>query len=267
MAKFTGTLRQYAEEKNCTALLDEYIPTDGITLDTANFDISKPVNWLCPYGHKEHISARMRFYKGGCFACGKERHGSLAQNYPELVRMWSKKNTHTPDEISPSYTEKVIWVCKYGHEWRRSVPNQIKRKTCPICDRKSNSLFTALPEMRDQWDSEKKVGVDPETVSPYSSIKYYWRCENGHSYRAAPEKLMRKKMRCPICHSFGFHRPDIIDEWHPTKNGNKTPFDFAVSSQKQAWFICRECKSEYSSRIAYRAIRKSPFCAYCKTKK
>ena len=70
---------------------------------------------------------------------------------------------------------------------------------------------------------------------------------------AAPEKLMRKAARCPIYNSFGFNRPDIIDEWHPTKNGAKTPFDFSVNSQKNAWFICAKCHNEYESRVAYRA--------------
>lgn len=84
---------------------------------------------------------------------------------------------------------------------------------------------------------------------------------------AAPEKLMRKAARCPICNSFGFNRPDIIDEWHPTKNGDKTPFDFSVNSQKNAWFICAKCHNEYESRIAYRAKRISPNCPICKSNK
>lgn len=265
MAEFTGTLREYAEKKHCTELLTEYVPANGITDDTNYFDITKPVDWLCSYGHKEHISARMRFYRGGCFACGKERHGSFAQNYPELIAMWSKENPLSPYEVSPTYTTPVSWVCEFGHKWKRSVPLQIKLKSCPICEQKNKSIFASLPEMRNQWDYEKNNGIDPETVSPYSSVKYYWCCKNGHTYLAAPEKLMRKKIRCPICNSFGFHRPDIIKEWHPTKNGSKTPFDFSVSSQKTAWFICKECRSEYSSRIAYRAIRKSPFCPNCRT--
>jgi len=104
------------------------------------------------------------------------------------------------------------------------------------------------------------------TINAYSNKKYFWKCSEGHSYVAAPEKLMRRNRRCPICTSFGFNQPDAAKEWHPTKNGDLTPYDLPEKSQKEAWFICSKCSSEYSTRIAYRASRKTDNCPYCKEK-
>ena len=104
------------------------------------------------------------------------------------------------------------------------------------------------------------------TVNAYSNKKYFWRCREGHNYVAAPEKLMRRNKRCPICVSFGYVHPDAAKEWHPTKNGDLNPYELSEKSQKEAWFICSKCGSEYNVRIAYRASRKSDNCPYCKEK-
>ena len=32
--------------------------------------------------------------------------------------------------------------------------------------------------------------------------------------------------------------PEIAKQWHPTKNGDLTPSDVAVSSHKKVWWTC-----------------------------
>lgn len=265
--KLTVSLREYANANNLKHLINEFISIGELTPDTIGFSSLKEVDWICEYGHREHESPNKRVRRGFCSACGKERKGSLAQNHPELLKYWSSKNKISPEEVPPTYSPLVIWHCDKGHEWKRTVKCQLKVKSCPVCSREKNTLFKNHPELREEWDYEKNKNVNPELVQPYSNTKYYWICKNGHSYMAAPEKLMRKSMRCPICNSFGYNRQDILDEWHPTKNGDKTPFDFPENSNKNAWFVCKECHSEYESRIQYRAKRTSPNCPNCRNNK
>ena len=58
-------------------------------------------------------------------------------------------------------------------------------------------------------------------------------------------------------------RPDLADEWHPTKNGDLTPRDVADGSEKKVWWKCNRCGHEWKAAIASRARsrRGCPKCA------
>lgn len=266
MRKMSLSLREYCKQNNCEFLIDELIPTDEYTPDTIGHNSTVNVKWMCSYGHTEIESPHKRVRRCFCSVCGPKRAGSFAQNYPDLLEIWSPDNTVSPDKIPPTYSLPIKWRCEHGHEWSRRIVAQVSINNCPICAKNEGTLFALIPELLDEWDYEKNINIVPETIPAYSNKKYFWKCKNGHSYSAAPEKLMRRKARCPICSSFGFQRPDAAKEWHPTKNSG-TPFDYAANSQKNAWFICANCHEEYESRIAYRAARTSPLCPKCRRKK
>lgn len=206
---------------------------------------------------------KKRCHRGYCSICGPKRSGSMAQLYPDMLDAWSDKNVVSPYDIPPTYSKPIIWKCPEGHTWERKIASHLKIQSCPFC---TSSLFVLKPELLKEWDSERNQNIDPMTINAYSNKKYFWKCSEGHSYVAAPEKLMRRNRRCTICTSFGFNQPDAAKEWHPTKNGDLTPYDLPEKSQKEAWFICSKCGSEYSSRIAYRASRKTDNCPNCKEK-
>ena len=130
-------------------------------------------------------------------------------------------------------------------------------------------------QLMTEWDLEKNstLGFSPDLISLGSGRSVWWLCPKGHSYQMTVNKKATRNFGCPICsgykivagiNDFATYYPDLAKEWHPTKNGDKTPFDFSVNSQKNAWFICAKCHNEYESRIAYRAKRISPNCPICK---
>ena len=51
---------------------------------------------------------------------------------------------------------------------------------------------------------------------------------------------------------------ELIKEWHPTKNGNKTPADFSFASHKKIWWLCRKCSYTYHSAISKRTLKNKP---------
>ena len=40
--------------------------------------------------------------------------------------------------------------------------------------------------------------------------------------------------------------PDLVKQWHPTKNGELTPNDFTYESNKKVWWLCPIGHSYYS---------------------
>lgn len=47
--------------------------------------------------------------------------------------------------------------------------------------------------------------------------------------------------------------PELIEQWHPTKNGKNTPYNVAADSSKKAWWICKK-GHEWQSVIHFRNI-------------
>lgn len=48
-------------------------------------------------------------------------------------------------------------------------------------------------------------------------------------------------------------RPDLAAEWHPTKNGDLTPYDVVPGFTKKAWWQCSIDGTEWCQRVFLRA--------------
>lgn len=46
--------------------------------------------------------------------------------------------------------------------------------------------------------------------------------------------------------------PNIAREWHPIKNGNLTPYNVSIKSDKRVWWICNDCGLEYVTQVKNR---------------
>lgn len=46
--------------------------------------------------------------------------------------------------------------------------------------------------------------------------------------------------------------PDLVMEWHTTKNGDLTPYDIAFKSERIVWWKCSICGEEYEQRVCNR---------------
>lgn len=255
------SLAQYAADAHMEYLLDEYAPDNPLPPDSIGYQSTIKVKWLCSFGHVQIESPYKRVRRGFCSVCGKERRGSFAQNYPGLLYCWSEQNHVDPFGIPPTYSGFILWKCEKGHLWSRRIAQQLRSAKCPHC----SSLLETRPELADEWDAENNpIGIKPHQLPAFSNKEYAWVCKNGHSYIATPTMLTRRQYRCTVCASFGFNYPELAAEWHPTKNGKSTPYDYLVFSQAVVWFLCPHCNHEYQSRIAARVKRKSSRCPFCR---
>ena len=63
--------------------------------------------------------------------------------------------------------------------------------------------------------------------------------------------------------AYSFH--ELAKEWHPTKNGELTPYDVTPGSGKYAWWLGK-CGHEWEAKIDNRTINKTG-CPYCAGRK
>ncbi len=205
----------------------------------------------------------------------KER--SLLVLKPDLTKEWhpAKNGTLTPEMFSAGSITKVWWMCSKGHEWEAVIRDRVSGNGCPICSGKCvlkgfNDLYTLNKELAKEWHPTKNGTLKPTDITIGSSKKIWWLCsECGFEWKTSVSNRAGKGTGCPECKlksgiisrdtkyvlkngSLAEAEPDIVKEWHPTKNIPLTPNDVARSSCKKVWWLCPKCGNEYQATIGHR---------------
>ena len=210
----------------------------------------------------------------------QEEIGNLAVTNPDLAAKWhpTKNGTLSPFNVTFGSTKSVWWQCSLNpsHEWEEKVQNISRvKKHCPFCSGKklhiSNCLATVRPDLAKDWHPTKNSGLSPFNVLPKERRVIWWVCHRGHEYET--KLFLRERgVGCSYCagkkvtleESVGKKYPDLLKEWHPTKN-KKTLYDFAAGSGQKIWWICQK-RHEWKTSISNRTFHKSK-CPYCAGKK
>ena len=197
-----GLLGQWAEELNLPLRPEMVTPGSH-----------RMVWWRCERGHKWQAAGDSRTVSGtGCPVCtGKQvlpGVNDLASQYPELSAEWAweRNGELTPERVSPSSNRRVWWRCALGHEWQAVVASRTRMGTgCPYCAGRKvlegfNDLASRFPKLAEQWAIELNGGLKPSEVTTGCSRRVWWRCSEGHVWRAAIySRTGPKKCGCPIC--------------------------------------------------------------------
>jgi len=133
------------------------------------------------------------------------------------------------------------------------------------------SLLTNYPELSKQWHPTKNINVKPNMVRQKSSKKVWWQCEKGHEWQ---ERISHRTngIGCPFCsgrracvdNCLQTLNPKLSEQWHPTKNGNLTPSDVTIGSNKKVWWLCNK-GHEWLATINDRSRGRG--CPYCSGKR
>lgn len=134
---------------------------------------------------------------------------------------------------------------------------------CPFCSGKRitkfNNFAYCYPNLVLEY-SDKNIRL-PEEIFPNSHEKMLWICSKcNHKWLASPNSRVHSRTGCPACagkvvtdkNRLSILYPEIAKEWHPTKNGDLTPYDVSFGSGKKYWWICCVCKNEWKAGIAFR---------------
>jgi len=262
-----------------SVLASEWHPTRNgrLTPKDVSLRSNKKVWWLCKCGYEWLAMVNNRSKGRGCANCvGKiiNKDNCLATVNPKLVSEWhpAKNCDLTPEKVFPQSNKKVWWCCKKGHEWQATICNRAGRGDgCPYCSSqkvcKDNCLATVNPKLASEWHPTKNNGLTPEMVMRRSGKKVWWLCSKcGKDWQATVSN--RAKHGCPYCSglrvtketSLATKNPNIVKEWHPTKNGKLTPNDVTSKSHKKVWWKCSK-GHEWESIVSNRTNGQG--CPYC----
>lgn len=111
---------------------------------------------------------------------------------------------------------------------------------------KYNILAIKHPELINEWHPTKNGNLTPWDVPMGSGIKVWWKCKNNHEWKVSINNRHNGN-KCPYCSNkkacndncLATINPKLAKEWHPTKNGNLTPFDILPNSRKKIWWKCK----------------------------
>jgi hypothetical protein len=202
---------------------------------------------------------------------------SLSTKNPKLAKEWhpTKNEDLTPNDVSLYSNKKVWWQCNKGHEWQATISSRSIRNGCPYCSNNKvcidNCLSTTNPELAKEWHPTKNINLTPNDVTAGSSKKVWWKCNDGHEWESSLNYRDRKGY-CPYCRETKWAypvsegnclstiNPELVKQWHPTKNEGLSPQNFRAGSGKMVWWQCRK-GHEWEESIRKR--NRGMCCPYC----
>ncbi|WP_298949385.1 zinc-ribbon domain-containing protein [uncultured Polaribacter sp.] len=279
------------ETRLTSQLKKEWHPTKNINVTPQNltYGSNKEVWWKCGKNemHDYQMSPKSKLRGRGCpFCTGHKVHKttSLKYKYPTVAKQWhpTKNGKLTADNVSVGSNKMVWWKCDKGddHEWEAAVATVVRGVGCSVCAGytvvKSNCLNTTGPEIAKQWHPSKNGDLTPFDVTAGSNKKVWWKCDKGddHEWRANINNRVKQKT-CPICinqktvisNCLQTTHPKIAKQWHPSKNGDLTPYDVTAGSGKRVWWKCNKGDDhEWKASVGERSSGNGcPVCSNQKT--
>ncbi len=128
-------------------------------------------------------------------------HWSTERGYLKMQWHPTKNEGLDIETLSNNAINTVWWLCACGHEWRTQfrtrASKNLEDKGCGACSG-NKKIFThphgtlmleIRPELIDEWDFIKNIGIDPYKLTYGSCQKVWWICSNcNHPYQASPNR-------------------------------------------------------------------------------
>lgn len=223
----------------------------------------------------------------------------LKDEYPKIYALVDRRKNKGVDLENLTYrsNQKIWWKCNKDpcgdcHLWFTTVNSVVRSPTngCPFCSRRKvclhDSLFSTHPKLMEEWDYEenKKLGFDPQTLASGSGKVVFWRCSkhktcDQHKWQSRINHRTSGR-NCPFCAKTGSkglvcscssltsQEPDLLDSWYWKKN-NKLgiyPNKVSVGSDKIVYWKCSHhttcSKHVWKEKIGVRKRGGCPFCSH-----
>jgi hypothetical protein len=262
-------------------IANQWHPTKNgyLTPDQVNQRSRKKVWWECDKGHEWQDKIIARKYGNDCPYCygieAMEKYNISAVN-PFVASQWhpTKNGELTPDKVTPGSGKKVWWKCEFDHEWKTSITSRIRGSNCPYCQgtcaSEEHNLQVVNPGLVKQWHPTKNGKLKPARVTPGTDRKVWWLCENGHEWQASINNR-NNGYGCPYCsgqkaskeYNLSAIHPGLVEQWHPTKNGELTALQVTPYTTKKVWW---KCDKGHEWKASINARGRGNDCPYCQKK-
>ena len=198
--------------------------------------------------------------------------------HKELMQEWDYEANKDldPTKLTIGSGKNAWWKCKKcGHKWQQIIHYRTRKNKpshCPCCMNRIavkgiNDFATFHPKDAKEWHPTKNGNLKPDMVTKSSSKRVWWLCPKcGKEWQTT----VSSKRSCPYClhkpivgkNDLATLFPNLAKEWHPTKNGDLTPQDVKVRSNKKVWWLCPN-NHEYQAVIAERTSNSKTNCPIC----
>lgn len=243
-------------------------------------------HYLCAHAHLFR-TARFSLGKsknGGCGYCARARpypgFNTLADTHPSISAEWDYEANGElrPEHLLAGSPQLVKWRCAAkNHQFpqtpaARTAPDP---DGCPYCSNKKvdpryNSLSFTDPQIAAGWHPTRNLRHTPDTVARTDRHAVWWVCEDeGHDFWMKVRTRVAGG-RCDVCRMRRVHPSNclaathehLIELWHPTRNGELTPFDVMAGQPTKVWWRCNEDPAhEYPQRINRKTLGDG--CPHC----
>ena len=134
---------------------------------------------------------------------------------------------------------------------------------------KANNLLEKYPNVAKEWDVIKNFPLLPEEVAYASHKNVFWKCKNGHEWKANINNRSTGGHRCPYCvgkkiskgNSLVAKRAYIAKEWDYSKNIGINIEEVFEFSNLKVWWICG--KGHSFQQLIEKRCNRGTGCPYC----
>lgn len=250
----------------------------------------KKVWWLCQKGHEWKTTISHRSNGSNCPECNKEKSTSFPE---QILYFYLKKvfkdtlNRHTFNvnnrivevdifipvlNLAIEYDGKLYHIDKKEADENKDILLselnisliRIRENGLPLLDTNSFQISCT-------YDYRYKYMnlVLKQIINYIHSLNLEKKQRNSISklvidIERDKDKIYNTYLSTKKSKSIGVLFPQLTEEWHPTKNGQLTPFLFTKGSHYKAWWICSN-GHEWESYISNRT--KGAGCPYCSNNK
>lgn len=164
------------------------------------------------------------------------------------------------------------FVC--GHIFYTCWDKILYNRGCAVCAGKQvpyeKSLNYVRPDLVRDWVKSEN-NLNPIDVTEFSGERVYWCCSScNHNWWASIDSRTKNNTGCPSCcgkvvsdkNRLSLNNPELIPEWHSTKNGDLTPDDVSYGSNRKVWWLCKDCGREWENIIKSRTTSNTG-CPHC----
>ena len=149
----------------------------------------------------------------------------------------------------------------YGYLYDKIGIHSIRRGSIPLKFIKSNPY--TIQNIKLWCKLNNKPFELISEIYKNNSEHLEWKClkeDCGEVFQSSWGTI-HNNHNCPYCtgnktglsNCLATKNPELAKEWHPTKNGDLTPYDITSGSGKQVWWQCKNCKNSWQTSVSTRA--------------
>lgn len=204
--------------------------------------------WICSKCSRQYKAqiCNRTTNRSACPYCASRKvcsDNSLHDLQPEIAAEFHPlmNGTKKASDYTKAANQKVWWLCKTcQHSWICAVSDRSTLKSgCPAC-------------------YEARMQYAREHPKPYEKKRIIVEAENDIS-RAWYEKPSSSDFD-----SIAVTHLSVARQWHPTKNGRWTAWDFSKGSDATVWWKCKKGPDhEWQAPVYSRTGRKKSGCPFC----